>query len=76
MRSRGAARYLSNAELDVIPGQVDHEIFVNGCNKIGRDAFPEACTDAPGVDRAAIHQTIGDAAVRFFDDALHVTRPD
>ncbi|MGH6896027.1 MAG: alpha/beta hydrolase family protein [Geminicoccaceae bacterium] len=71
-----AARYVPNAELDVLPGRVDHEIFVNECNEIGRDEFPEACIDAPGVDRTAIHQTIGDAAVRFFDGALQVTRPN
>jgi predicted dienelactone hydrolase len=71
-----AARYVPNAELDVLPGRVDHEIFVNQCNEIGKDEFPEACIDAPEVDRAAIHQTIGDAAVRFFDGALRVTRPN
>ncbi|MGH6919717.1 MAG: alpha/beta hydrolase family protein, partial [Geminicoccaceae bacterium] len=71
-----AARYVPNAELDVLPGQVDHEIFVNECNQIGRDEFPEACIDAPGVDRAALHRTIGDAAIRFFDGALQVKRPN
>lgn len=65
-----AARYIPRAELVVIPGLVDHEIFVNECNEEGRDEFPEACIDAPGVDRAAIHKSIGEAAVKFFGASL------
>ena len=61
-----AAKYIPNAELAIIPGNVDHEIFVNECDDEGRDEFPEACIDAPGVDRHAIHQSVGDAALRFF----------
>jgi predicted dienelactone hydrolase len=61
-----AAKHIPNAELAVIPGLVDHEIFVNECSEEGRDEFPEACIDAPGVDRAAIHKSVGEAAVRFF----------
>ena len=61
-----AADHIPGAELVVLPGDVDHEIFVNECNQIGRDEFPEACIDAPGVDRAAIHRTVEDAALRFF----------
>ena len=65
-----AARNIPGAELNVIPGDVDHEIFVNECNQIGRDEFPGACIDAPSVDRAAIHRDIADAATRFFDAHL------
>ena len=61
-----AAKYIPRAELVVIPGLVDHEIFVNECNNEGRDEFPEACIDAAGVDRAAIHKSVGDAALKFF----------
>jgi predicted dienelactone hydrolase len=67
-----AARYAERAELHVIPGRVDHDIFVNECNEVGRNEFPQACIDAPGVDRAGIHAQIGDAAVRFFDASLNV----
>ena len=42
-----AAKYIPGAELAVIPGDVDHEIFVNECDDEGRDEFPEACIDAP-----------------------------
>jgi predicted dienelactone hydrolase len=65
-----AARHIPGAKLAIIPGLVDHEIFVNECNQEGRDEFPEACIDAPGVDRAAIHQSVGEAAQKFFDAAL------
>jgi predicted dienelactone hydrolase len=69
-----AAKYIAQAELYVIPGPVGHEIFVNECTQDGRNEFPEACIDAPGVDRKEIHQTIGNAAVKFFDASLNVRR--
>ena len=61
-----AAKHIPGATLVVIPGLVDHEIFVNECDDEGRDEFPEACIDAPGVDRAAIHKDVGAAALEFF----------
>jgi predicted dienelactone hydrolase len=69
-----AARHVPRAELYVIPGRVDHDIFVNECNEDGKNEFPQACIDAPGVDRGRIHATIGEAAVRFFDASLNVSR--
>jgi len=60
-----AADHIPGAELVVIPG-ADHEIFVNECDQGGRDELPEACIDAPGVDRAAIHRQVSDAAAEFF----------
>jgi predicted dienelactone hydrolase len=65
-----AARHIPSAKLEIIPGAVDHEIFVNECDEEGRDEFPEACIDAPGVDRAAIHKSVGAAALGFFGSAL------
>jgi predicted dienelactone hydrolase len=67
-----AAKYIPNAELVILPGAVDHEIFVNECNDEGKDEFPEACKDAPGVDRAAIHEQVGKAALKFFNTNLAV----
>jgi len=69
-----AARYAERAELHVIPGRVDHDIFVNECNEAGRNEFPQACIDAPGVDRASIHAQVGETAVRFFDASLNMLR--
>jgi len=60
--------------LDVLPGPVSHEIFGNECDQIGRDNFPEACNDAPGVDRVKLHEYIGNAALQFFDSNLRVRR--
>jgi predicted dienelactone hydrolase len=61
-----AAAHIPGAELVVLPGDVDHEIFVNECDDEGRDEFPEACIDAPGVDRAAMHARVGDDLLAFF----------
>lgn len=69
-----AARHIPHAELHVIPGRVDHDIFINECNEDGRNEFPQACIDAPGIDRGQIHASIGDAALRFYDASLNVPR--
>ena len=69
-----AAKYIPQAQLDVLPGPVSHEIFGNECDQVGRDNFPEACNDAPGVDRVKLHEYIGNAALQFFDANLHVRR--
>ena len=69
-----AAHYVPHAQLDVLPGEVGHEIFTNECDQIGRDNFPESCVDAPGVDRVKLHEYIGSAALKFFDANLNVRR--
>jgi predicted dienelactone hydrolase len=69
-----AAKYVPHAQLDVLPGHVSHEIFDNECDQVGRDNYPDACIDAPGVDRAKLHEYIGNAALKFFDANLNVKR--
>jgi predicted dienelactone hydrolase len=69
-----AAKYIPHAQLDVLPGQVNHEIFDNECDQLGRDNYPESCVDAPGVDRVKLHEYIGNAALKFFDTNLKVRR--
>jgi predicted dienelactone hydrolase len=69
-----AAKYIPHAQLDVLPGPVGHEIFGNECDQLGRDNFPEACSDAPGVDRIKLHDYIGKTALEFFDKNLGVHR--
>jgi predicted dienelactone hydrolase len=69
-----AAKNIPHAQLDVMQGPVGHEIFGNECDQLGRDNYPEACNDAPGVDRVKLHEHIGDAALRFFDVNLDVRR--
>ena len=61
-----AAKHIPGTTLVVIPGLVDHEIFVNECDDEGRDEFPKACIDASGVDRHAIHEAVGAPALEFF----------
>ncbi len=65
-----AAKYARHVRLEVIPGPVGHNIFVNECNQEGKDELPEVCADAPGVDRGRIHAVIGKAALKFFDTYL------
>ena len=55
------ASNIPQAELDIMPGRVGHEIFDNECDQVGIDNYPEACVDAPGVDRAKLHEHIGAA---------------
>jgi predicted dienelactone hydrolase len=69
-----AAKNIPHAQLDVLRGQVGHEIFGNECDQVARDNYPEACNDAPGVDRAKLHEYIGNAALKFFDRNLGVQR--
>jgi predicted dienelactone hydrolase len=69
-----AAKHIPHAQLDVLQGQVSHEIFGNECDQVGRDNYPDACIDAPGVDRAKLHEHIGSAALKFFDTNLGVQR--
>jgi predicted dienelactone hydrolase len=65
-----AAKHIPGVTLVIIPGLVDHEIFVNECDDEGRDEFPEACIDAEGVDRGDIHKSVGAAALKFFGSQL------
>jgi predicted dienelactone hydrolase len=69
-----AAKHIPRARLDVLPGQVTHEVFGNECDQVGRDNYPDACIDAPGVDRAKLHEYIGNVALKFFDTNLGVQR--
>jgi predicted dienelactone hydrolase len=69
-----AAKYIKDATLEILPGPIGHEIFSNECDTIGRDNFPETCTDAPSIDRAKLHEEIGQDALRFFDRTLGVRR--
>jgi predicted dienelactone hydrolase len=69
-----AAKYIPHAQLDVLPGQVNHEIFDNECDQLGRDNYPEGCVDAPGVDRVKLHEYIGNVAWKFFDTNLNARR--
>jgi predicted dienelactone hydrolase len=71
-----AQRYASmirGATLTVLPGGVGHYTFLHECTPRGRDALP-ICRDAPDVDRAAVHRSVQDLALHFFDSVFGSVR--
>jgi AraC-like DNA-binding protein/dienelactone hydrolase len=69
--ARPYAATIPHAELTVFPGAAGHYVFLDQCTEAGRQSLPGLCVDAPGVDRAAIHQATAEAASKFFDTTLH-----
>lgn len=67
-----ASQHIPGAQLWVMPGAVDHEIFTSECDEEGGSEFPESCSDRPGVDRHALHLEIAAAALNFFSKSLHL----
>jgi len=65
---------MPHVQLDVLHGLVDHEVLVNECDALGRDTWPEARIDAPGIDRNKWHEYIGSAALKVSDFNLGVRR--
>jgi predicted dienelactone hydrolase len=51
-----------------VPG--DHFVFLAPCPESLAEAFPTACEDPPGVERAAVHRQIAAELVDFFDRTL------
>jgi predicted dienelactone hydrolase len=68
--ARQVAAKIPHAELTILPGRVDHYVFVNVCTPAGRSIMAPICVDAPEIDRAAIHRTTAALAIRFFEDRL------
>jgi predicted dienelactone hydrolase len=64
------AATIPHAELTVFPGAVGHYVFLDLCTEAGRKALPGPCIDAPGVDRAAIHEATIGLASKFFGAKL------
>jgi len=69
-----AASHIPGAKLNVLPGPVQHYDFMNECEDETKGEFIEVCFDAPGVDRAKIHELVGKEAVAFLDASLGVAR--
>ena len=65
-----AAAHIPGAKLTVYPGGVGHYTFVDSCTALGKKEMPQLCVDAAGVNRHAIHEEAGKAAIKFFDRAL------
>jgi predicted dienelactone hydrolase len=60
---------LHGARETVLPG-VSHYTFLDTCAAAGKDALPQFCNDAPGVDRDAVHEKVSGMAITFFDRSL------
>ncbi|QMV18878.1 alpha/beta fold hydrolase [Granulicella sp. 5B5] len=61
--------HIRAARENTLPG-VGHYTFLDVCTAAGVQVYPLYCTDAPGVDRAAVHAQVAGMAVEFFDRAL------
>ena len=63
---------IRNATETILPGGVAHYTFLDTCTATGKRTLPDFCTDAPGVDRNAIHTQVATMATTFFTRALRV----
>ena len=68
------ASLIPGATLSLVPGGVGHYTFLATCTPAGREAQPQLCRDAAGVDRERVHEQAVDEAARFFDAALKPAR--
>jgi predicted dienelactone hydrolase len=64
------AAHIRGSKLIVFPGSVDHYVFLDTCTEVGQKSQPMLCSDAPGVDRDAIHAKTVELALKFFAEKL------
>jgi predicted dienelactone hydrolase len=64
------AANIPRSKLVIYPGGVAHYVFLDSCTDAARKSNPGLCTDAPGVDRDAVHKKTADLAIAFFAAAL------
>jgi predicted dienelactone hydrolase len=64
------AKHIPGARLDVLPGGVAHYTFLSLPTAQCRKDLPLLASDAPGVDRAAVHAQVAGMAAEFFGQAL------
>lgn len=64
------AVHIPGSKLVLLQGGVQHYQFLGSCTAAGRQSLPLLCTDKPGVNRDAIHETTAAMAVKFFDSEL------
>jgi predicted dienelactone hydrolase len=53
------ARWLPDATLTVLPGQVGHYTFLSEGTAYGKRVSPHFCRDHASIDRAAVHKQVG-----------------
>jgi predicted dienelactone hydrolase len=71
-----AERYASlikGAKLTVLPGDVGHYTFLHECTPRGREVLA-ICRDADGVNRRAVHESVRELALIFFNSVLAEVR--
>ncbi len=61
------ARLISNARLEVLPGEAEHYVFLCEATAHGKHLEPAICIDHPSVNRRDVHQRVSQLAVSFFD---------
>jgi predicted dienelactone hydrolase len=63
------AKTIPGATLLTVPGAA-HYTFLDTCTALGVQRIGAICTDAPGVDRDAVHALVANDAIAYFDRAL------
>ena len=54
---------------DVLPN-VNHYTFLDTCTPAGKESLKTFCSDAPGLEREAVHQQVANMAIQFFQRNL------
>ncbi|RYB03318.1 hypothetical protein D3272_18060 [Lichenibacterium ramalinae] len=67
--ARHIAGLLPGASLDILPGGVSHDTFLNPCFPAAMDDHAAICRDAAGVDRREVHRRTAARALAFFGSA-------
>jgi predicted dienelactone hydrolase len=57
----------------LLPGVV-HYTFLDTCTAEGKKTFGIYCEDPAGVDRDAVHEKVAAMAVKFFRQALQLSK--
>lgn len=65
---------IHGARETVLSGGVAHYTFLDTCTAAGKSQLPTYCTDAPGVDRDAVHTQVSDMAITFFTHSLRMAK--
>jgi hypothetical protein len=73
LRCGKTERGLPDAEIRCGTARLDAR-FIHIEVDVDAPAWPEACIDAPGVDRNRLPEYIGSTALKFFDTNLGVPR--
>jgi predicted dienelactone hydrolase len=60
------AEHLPNCRLTLLAPNVGHYVFLCEATETGKATEPVICTDAPGVDRRAVHDAAASAAIDLF----------